>query len=472
MKKTFLLAAILLLITATNSFSQYGLSKGRVNPAFDANWKGRNTSFNAAASNCDTVHNGAYTGTILVNLGGQANTPFYCLDLCTNINLGDSIVDSASSIQQAIYITTNYYPAKPSVLPSVDDEACAVQMAIWHFRNNLIIASVSIDAVSNDATIRARAQTIIDETIANSGTVIQPPTVEIHPAVNPDDFYVRTLDTAGNPVAVSNIQVSITGGGSLSTATVSTGVNGNSPDVVVTGANNGSIISATASVEIPGGVTYCGLNAIKQLLVLGKTTIGLRTATTTWGALPVELSSFAASVVNRDVTLNWSTATEINNSTFQIERKGFSSDGWTVLGNIAGNGTSNVNHEYSYSDRNLTSGIYTYRLKQIDFNGNFEYHNLNGEVMIGTPANYNLSQNYPNPFNPSTTINFDMPKEGFVTLKVYNTSGKEVASLVNETRSAGYHSVNFNASALSSGVYYYRLETNGISKTMKMALIK
>ena len=471
MKKTFLLAAILIFLSVTNSFSQYGLSKGRVNTSFNAFWKGWNCDI--VTSSCG-AHADAYTGTIMANLGGVANTPFYCLDLCTGINLGDSIVDSASTIPEAIYITNNYYPAKPAVLDNDSSEACAVQLAIWHFRNGVVINTVTVDGTtSQDSLIRNRAEVIIAETIANSGTAVTPPTVEIHPAVNPDDFYVRTLDTAGNPVAVSNIQVSITGGGSLSVATVNTTLpDGKSPDVIVTGANNGSIISATASVEIPGGVTYCGLNAIKQLLVLGRTTTGLRTTTTTWGALPVELSSFAASVVNRDVTLNWSTSTEINNSTFQIERKSFREEDWSVIGSVAGNGTSSIAHEYSFNDRNLVSGIYTYRLKQIDFNGNFEYHNLNGEVMIGTPANYNLSQNYPNPFNPSTTINFDMPKEGFVTLKVYNTSGKEVASLVNETRSAGYHSVNFNASALSSGVYYYRLETNGISKTMKMALIK
>jgi len=469
MKKSILFAAVLLLLTVTNSYSQYGLSKGRVNPAFDANWKGWNCDI--VTSSCG-AHSNAYTGTIMANLGGVANTPFYCLDLCTNIQLGDSIVDSASTIPEAIYITNNYYPAKPSVLANDSSEACAVQLAIWHFRNGVVISTVTVDGTSDDAIIRARAQTIIDETIANSGTAVIDPTLEIKPAVNPDDFYIRTLDTAGNPVAISNIQLSITGGGSLSVSTVNTDVTGNSPDVIVTGANNNSIISATATVEIPGGITYCGLNAIKQLLVLGRTTIGLRTTTTTWGALPVELSSFAASVINRDVTLNWSTSTEINNSTFQIERKAFSSEEWSVIGNIAGNGTSSIAHDYSFNDRNLTSGIYTYRLKQIDFNGNFEYHNLNGEVMIGTPTEFKLSQNYPNPFNPSTTINFDMPKEGFVTLKVYNTSGKEVASLVNETRSAGYHSVNFNASALSSGVYYYRLETNGISKTMKMALIK
>ncbi|MEO8210731.1 MAG: T9SS type A sorting domain-containing protein [bacterium] len=475
MKKQILLIAVLFLFLATNSYSQYGESKGRLNLSFDANWKGRNTSFPANASNCGTTHSGAYTGTILVNLDGQLNTPFYCLDLCTNINLGDSIVDSASSIPQAIYITNTYFPSHTGYLgelPDENDEACAVQMAIWHFRNLLVISSVSIDDVTNDSIILARAQTMVDETILNGGSSVHVSTLEIVAAGNPDDFFIRTLDTAGNPIAVNGIAVSITGGGTLSMDTVNTNASGVSPDVIVTGANNGSEIVAVAEVQIPGGITYSGLNAIKQLLVLGKTTIGFRTATLLWGALPVELASFSATPNNGSVILNWSTTSENNNSGFDIERKAFSSDEWTKEGNVAGNGTSSTGHNYTFSDRNLTRGIYTYRLKQIDYNGNFEYHNLNGEVVIGTPTKFELIQNYPNPFNPSTTISFDLPVEGFVSLKVFNSAGKEVATLLNESRTSGYYSVNFNASNLSSGIYYYRLEANGISKVMKMALVK
>lgn len=470
MKKQILFLAVMLLFMATDSFSQYGQSKGKVNSSINSDWKGRSVDFPASASNCGTVHTDAYAGTILANLDNVPNVPFYCLDLCTNINTGDSIVDSASTIPEAIYITNNYYPAAPSVLPDVNDEACAVQLAIWHFRNLLIIDSVS--GIANIVSVRARAQTIIDETIANSGAAVILPTLEILPAVNPDDFYIRTLDTAGNPVAINGITLSITGGGSLSTDTVNTDLTGNSPVVVVTGAVNGSVITANATVQIPGGITYCGLNAIKQLLVLGKTTIGIRTATTTWGALPVELSSFTSMVNDRNVTLNWSTTSESNNSGFDIERSVVNSGVWTKAGHLSGFGTSETSHNYSFTDRNLATGNYSYRLKQIDFNGNFEYHNLNSEVIIGTPVAFNLSQNYPNPFNPSTTINFDMPKDGYVSLKVYNTSGKEVATLVNETKSAGYYTINFNASSLSSGIYYYRLESNGASKVMKMALIK
>ncbi len=97
---------------------------------------------------------------------------------------------------------------------------------------------------------------------------------------------------------------------------------------------------------------------------------------------------------------------------------------------------------------------------------------MRNTIAMEAPSEFRLSQNYPNPFNPSTTINFDLPSDAFVTLKVFNVSGKEIANLVNEFKTTGYHSVNFNATGLSSGVYYYRLESNGISKIMKMALIK
>lgn len=190
-----------------------------------------------------------------------------------------------------------------------------------------------------------------------------------------------------------------------------------------------------------------------------------------WGnTLPVELASFTSSVSNRDVTLNWSTSSELNNSGFEIERS--SDNVWTKVGNVNGNGTSSSVNNYSYNDRGLATGSYSYRLKQVDFNGNFEYFNLNNEVNIGTPSAFALSQNYPNPFNPSTTINFDLPTDGKVSLKLYDMSGKEVATLVNEVRSAGYYSVNFNASQLTSGVYFYTISADNFTATKKMLLVK
>jgi len=194
--------------------------------------------------------------------------------------------------------------------------------------------------------------------------------------------------------------------------------------------------------------------------------------TSSWdnSVLPVELSSFTSVINNRDVTLNWSTSTEVNNSGFDIER---SSNGtWSKVGNVSGNGTTNSAMNYSYTDRGLTSGNYSYRLKQIDFNGNFEYFNLSNEVNIGVPAAYELSQNYPNPFNPSTSISFNIPTDGIVSLKLFDMSGKEVSTLVNEVKTAGYYSVNFNAANLTSGIYFYELRADNFSAVKKMMLVK
>ena len=191
--------------------------------------------------------------------------------------------------------------------------------------------------------------------------------------------------------------------------------------------------------------------------------------------LPVELSSFTSSVNNNNVHLNWTTALETNNSGFDVERskvKGQTSDEWTKISFIQGYGTTTTPNNYEYTDRNLASGKYNYRLKQIDFNGNYEYYNLSDEVVIGVPDKFELSQNYPNPFNPVTNLEFGISELGFVSLKVYNSLGKEVAVLVNELKPAGRYEVVFNGSNLSSGVYYYKIESGSFSAVKRMTLIK
>jgi len=188
-------------------------------------------------------------------------------------------------------------------------------------------------------------------------------------------------------------------------------------------------------------------------------------------ALPVELSSFSSSVNGRDVVLNWSTATELNNSGFDIERS-VSPGQWSKIGNVTGNGTTSSPVDYSYTDKNLATGKYSYRLKQVDYNGNFEYFNLSNQVSVGVPDKFSLSQNYPNPFNPSTTISFDIPVDSKVMVTLFDMSGREVANLVNEFKTAGYYSVSFNASSLSSGAYFYRIDAGNFVDTKKMLLVK
>jgi len=193
----------------------------------------------------------------------------------------------------------------------------------------------------------------------------------------------------------------------------------------------------------------------------------------TWNnnLLPVELSSFVSVINGNNVTLNWSTSAETNNAGFDIERSSVNGS-WTKIGAVSGNGTSSTSHSYSYTDRSVASGTYNYRLKQVDFNGNFEYYNLGNEVIIGVPVKFDLSQNYPNPFNPTTKINFDLPVNGNVSLKIFDLSGKEVMTLVNDTRTAGYYSVSFNGANLSSGIYFYSIKAGDFVSTKKMTLIK
>jgi hypothetical protein len=190
--------------------------------------------------------------------------------------------------------------------------------------------------------------------------------------------------------------------------------------------------------------------------------------------LPVELASFTSTVNANNVELNWSTASEENNSGFEVERCELSvvNRAWKKVGFVQGNGTTMETKNYSYEDRNVQSGNYKYRLKQIDYNGNFEYHELSGEVIVGVPTKHALSQNYPNPFNPVTKINFEIPNNSKVVLQVFDVTGKLVSELMNKELQAGYYKVDFNGANFASGIYFYRLVANDFIQTKKMLLVK
>jgi len=209
---------------------------------------------------------------------------------------------------------------------------------------------------------------------------------------------------------------------------------------------------------------------------------GMVLKTTTGGdPVPVELSSFTASVQSKIIYLSWSTATETNNQGFEILRKSLNEDdGWNNLGFVPGHGTTTDTQQYSFTDYDVSVGKYRYRLKQIDFDGSFEYSN-EIEVEIGSPDEFNLSQNYPNPFNPRTKIKYSISSVGArervsVQLIVYDVLGNEVATLVNEELSAGEYEVEFNSSAIehdpSSGIYFYQLKAGSFIQTKKMVLLK
>ncbi|MCZ7609189.1 MAG: T9SS type A sorting domain-containing protein [Ignavibacterium sp.] len=191
--------------------------------------------------------------------------------------------------------------------------------------------------------------------------------------------------------------------------------------------------------------------------------------------IPVELTSFSASVSENSVTLNWLTATELNNLGFEIQRQNSDDKNqkieWTKIGFVPGFGTTVEPKSYSFIDSKLETGNYNYRLKQIDLDGSFAYSNTIN-IKIEQPFVFTLDQNYPNPFNPVTSIQYAIANKQFVKLIVYDVLGNEIAVLVNEEKPAGEYKVTFNAAGLPSGVYLYQLKAGEFNSVRKLVLLK
>lgn len=185
--------------------------------------------------------------------------------------------------------------------------------------------------------------------------------------------------------------------------------------------------------------------------------------------IPVELASFSASVNENDISLNWQTVTEKNNKGFTLEKK--VNGIWNELGFISGNGTTTERMSYSFTDKNPAEGKNIYRLKQINLDGSYEYIGQI-EVDFNNVLPFELAQNYPNPFNPTTSIRFILPTEARTTIKLYNSLGEEVKTLFNEVTNAGVHTINIDASNLSSGMYIYKIVSGEYSASKKMILMK
>lgn len=250
-----------------------------------------------------------------------------------------------------------------------------------------------------------------------------------------------------------------------------------------------AVQGATGSMIICGAFSHVGNNIPANYVAR---------FTDSENPLPVELLSFTAVCDANNVKLNWITASETNNAGFEIQRtspfpspyqgeSGEAGRGWENIGFVPGFGTSTEPKMYSFTDNNLTNGFFTYRLKQIDFDGTFIYSS-EVEVEINTAINFSLEQNYPNPFNSSTKIKYQIPaylnpsKGGTlmkVTLKVYDILGNEVTTLVNEEQAPGVYEVEFNTESsfrlvrnLTSGIYFYQLKVDSFSETKKLILLK
>jgi hypothetical protein len=184
--------------------------------------------------------------------------------------------------------------------------------------------------------------------------------------------------------------------------------------------------------------------------------------------VPVEFISFSANVNGNSIYLVWETASEVNNRGFEIQR--LVGKIWESLSFIEGNGTTTERNTYSFIDEEITSGKYLYRLKQIDFDGNYKFsQELEAQV---NPVSFSLEQNYPNPFNPSTKIKFSLPEKSYVKISVIDILGNQVSILKSGEIDSGFHELTFDGSKFSSGIYYYSLETNNFHSVKKMILLK
>jgi hypothetical protein len=296
-------------------------------------------------------------------------------------------------------------------------------------------------------------------------------------------------------------------GGALSLSAGKTlTLNGSATDVFIIRASstlniNGGIVLLTGgavwsnvfwdlgtSATIIGGSTFNGI-------ILAKTTITLdigatlvtgqllaNTAAVTIGSdlLPVELTTFTAAFKNNAVNLNWNTATEVNNYGFDVQRSpssGALNDtqnySWTNAGFVYGSGNSNSPKNYSFIESTVSYGSYAYRLKQIDDNGTFAY---SGVIEVNTRQitySFLLNQNYPNPFNPSTQIQFEVSKNTYAALTIFNVLGENVLTLFNGNVIAGQvYNVIFNGDKLASGIYFYQLKTSEKTEAKKMILMR
>ncbi len=185
--------------------------------------------------------------------------------------------------------------------------------------------------------------------------------------------------------------------------------------------------------------------------------------------IPVELIAFKAVRDGEAVLLRWQTASETNNAGFFVEREaGSGARAWEQVAFVEGWGTTTVPQAYQHRIEALAPGRHAFRLKQIDFDGAFEYSPV-VEIEIEAPRTLALLPNYPNPFNPRTTLAFTLPNEGRAVLTVSDVLGRQVAVLFDGVAEAGrQHTVAFEAGSLATGLYVYTLAHGGrrVSRTL------
>lgn len=239
--------------------------------------------------------------------------------------------------------------------------------------------------------------------------------------------------------------------------------------------NNSGGLFVSGPITVNGVLTLAAgnLNNSTNQITLGPSgSVSNSGGTISQTPLPVELTSFNASVRGKTIELLWNTATEINNSGFDVERRNDIND-WRKIGFVEGHGTTNAPQSYRFRDNVISPRKYQYRLKQIDRDGKFTYSGVVEVTTSMSAEDYALSQNYPNPFNPSTSFTFAVQKAELASVKLYNLVGQEIATLFNDiAQPHQLYTIHFNADQLPSGIYFYSVRTAGRNEVKKMMLMK
>jgi len=196
------------------------------------------------------------------------------------------------------------------------------------------------------------------------------------------------------------------------------------------------------------------------------------TCFTVFGIIPVELLSFNATLNGDVATLEWVTSSETNNSGFEVQMLPDGQSEFRAIDFVEGHGTTTEVQHYTYTTTGLNSGTYMFRLKQIDFDGGFEY-SQEIEVTVGVPGTHVLTQAYPNPFNPMASFSLSVATAQHVEVVLYNAIGQQVQTLFSGQMEAGEaHALTINGANLPSGPYYYRVIGENFAESGRVTLLK
>ena len=503
---------------------------GRTYANYEQNIAGAVTATGGATSTVDNIT--VNLGTFNYNMTGRSNikgnitvAAGQTMNIAPASNPSDSLVFNGTTEQSingaGTFNITNTATIQNKVV--LNNSAGLVLNKNVTIPGTLIMLSGNITTGANTLTLGTSA-TILGTLVRTSGTVIGTMarwfttgtvTDVVYPLGTATNYRPFTLSYTSGPVAAGTVTIGHVDGvdGSDIAAPILDGaflINRNSNmywTIAFAGAFGGTMSfsingNGQNGINDPGNLRAIYSSDGTVFLALGNhqsgsTTVARRTevpggtpgrfylgGNTTNNPLPVELDNFVATTIKNEVILDWYTGHEINNSGFELERaklteKEYRTDADLNFERVAfvqSKGNSNLVQGYKYIDGNLSMGRFAYRLKQIDFNGNHTYFLLNNEVVVSNPNKFTINQNYPNPFNPTTNISFDMPFDGIVSLIVFDNLGREVKTLVNGNVNSGYHRVEFNASGLPSGMYFYRINaasgTEKFEKVFKMMLVK